>query len=99
MADLVLTEQHDDVVLLRLNNPPMVARSLAWLAQLRDEARRIATDASVKAVVVAGGEKAFAAGADVSEFGDQDQARVIARSFREAFDAVAAIPRPVIAAL
>jgi enoyl-CoA hydratase/carnithine racemase len=100
MADLVLSERHDDgVALLRLNNPPMNALSSGVLAALRDEARRIAADAAVKAVVVAGGEKAFAAGADISEFGDQDVARTISQNFREACDAVAAVPRPVIAAI
>jgi enoyl-CoA hydratase/carnithine racemase len=98
--DLVLTEPFSDgVLVIRLNNPPMNALSRALLEQLRDVARAAGGDASVKAVVVAGGEKAFAAGADISEFGGQDAARVIARSFREAFDAVAAIPRPVIAAI
>jgi enoyl-CoA hydratase/carnithine racemase len=100
MADLVLTEPHDGgVLVVRLNNPPMNALSRAVLASLRDVARACAADASVKAVVVAGGEKAFAAGADISEFGDQARAREIADGFREAFDAVAAIPRPVIAAI
>src|SRR6476619_7127956 len=100
MPDLVLMEPHDPgVTLLRLNNPPMNALSRALLAELRDAARRVAADPSVKAVVVAGGEKAFAAGADISEFGDQDAAREIEKGFREAFDAVAAIPRPVIAAV
>ena len=53
----------------------------------------------VKAVVVTGAGKAFAAGADISEFGDQDAGREISAGFRAAFDAVAAIPRPVIAAV
>jgi len=97
---LVDVEQHDGgVTLLRLQNPPMNALSRALLCELRDAARAIGADDSVKAVVVAGGQKAFAAGADISEFGDQDAARAIAQSFREAFDAVAAIPRPVIAAV
>jgi enoyl-CoA hydratase/carnithine racemase len=98
--DLVLTEpQSDGVTVIRLNNPPMNALSRALLGQLRDAARAATADASVKAVVIAGGEKAFAAGADISEFGDQEAAREIERSFRDAFDAVAAIPRPVIAAI
>ena len=49
--------------------------------------------------MVTGSEKAFAAGADIKEFGDQDAARRIAATFRRAFDGVAAIPRPVIAAI
>ncbi|HWS47952.1 MAG TPA: enoyl-CoA hydratase-related protein [Acidimicrobiia bacterium] len=98
--DPVLTEEHDGgIVLLRLNRPPMNPLSRAMLAALRDRARAVAANPSIKAVVVAGGEKAFAAGADISEFGGQDAARTIEHSFREAFDAVAAIPRPVIAAI
>jgi enoyl-CoA hydratase len=69
------------------------------LGEIRDAARALAADPKVKAVVVAGSEKAFAAGADITEFGDQAAAREIEQSFREAFDAVAAIPRPVIAAM
>src|SRR5438876_1000427 len=98
--DLVGMEPHDDgVVVVRLDNPPMNPLSRALLERLRDIARAVGDDATVKAVVVAGGEKAFAAGADISEFTGQDAARVIAGAFREAFDAVVAIPRPVIAAI
>jgi enoyl-CoA hydratase/carnithine racemase len=100
MADLVLTERHDGgVVVLRLSNGSMNPLSRAVLGALRDAARDVAADPTVKAVIVAGGEKAFAAGADISEFGDKEAARGIAQAFREAFDAVAAIPRPVIAAV
>jgi enoyl-CoA hydratase/carnithine racemase len=102
MADdaFVLTERHNDgVVLVRLNRPPMNALSQAMLGALRDAARGLAADTTVNAVVVGGSEKALAAGADIAEFGDQDAATRIALGFREAFDAVEAIPRPVIAAI
>jgi enoyl-CoA hydratase/carnithine racemase len=96
----VLTERDDDgVVRVQLNRPPMNPLSQALLRELRDAARSLAGDASVKAVVVVGSEKAFAAGADIDEFGDQETARRIAAGFREAFDALASIPRPVIAAI
>jgi enoyl-CoA hydratase/carnithine racemase len=98
--DLVLREEHDGgVVVLRLNNGAMNPLSRAVLERLRDLARELAADDQVKAVVITGSEKAFAAGADISEFGDEETAHVIAGSFREAFDAVAAIPRPVVAAI
>jgi enoyl-CoA hydratase len=100
MTDLVLTEHHDGgVALLRLNRPPMNPLSIALLGALRDAALGLANDASVKAVVVAGSEKAFAAGADISELRDQAGARASTDAFRAAFDAVASIPRPVIAAI
>jgi enoyl-CoA hydratase len=41
----------------------------------------------------------FAAGADISEFGGPDEARVIGRQFRSALDTLAAIPRATIAAV
>jgi enoyl-CoA hydratase/carnithine racemase len=99
-SDFVLTDvDSDGVALVQLNRPPMNPLSRAMLQALGDAARELAADANVKAVVVAGSEKAFAAGADISEFGDQQAAREIGRAFRGAFDAVAAIRRPVIAAI
>lgn len=97
---LVLSERAaDGVAILRLDRPPLNALSEGLLRELAEAARELTLDASVKAVVVAGGEKAFAAGADIAEFGSGADARRIGECFRAAFDAVASIPRPVIAAI
>ena len=83
MTDLVLTERHDGgVAVLRLNRPPMNPLSVALLDALRDAANALAADPEVKAVVVAGSEKAFAAGADITELRDQAGARASADAFR-----------------
>jgi enoyl-CoA hydratase/carnithine racemase len=96
----VTTERQDgDVVLVQLNRAPMNPLSQAMLAALRDVAHELAADPTVKAVVVTGSERAFAAGADIDEFGDSETARRIGVGFRESLDALAAIPRPVIAAI
>jgi enoyl-CoA hydratase/carnithine racemase len=50
-------------------------------------------------VVLTGGERAFAAGADIEEFGGVEEARLVGAGFRAAGDALGAIPRPVIAAI
>jgi enoyl-CoA hydratase len=50
-------------------------------------------------VVFWGGERIFAAGAEISEFGGPDEAARIGGAFRAALDAVAAIPRVTIAAV
>jgi enoyl-CoA hydratase/carnithine racemase len=98
--ELVLTEiRADGVATLRLNRPPMNPLSQALLGAIADAARAFTDDDAVKAVVVLGGEKAFAAGADITEFGDQAQAKKVGLAFRAAFDSIAAIPRPVIAAI
>jgi enoyl-CoA hydratase/carnithine racemase len=100
MPEFVTSERRPDgVALVRLDRPPMNALSLALLGELAEVARELAIDVDVKAVVVAGGERTFAAGAEISEFGGAEQATAVAEAFRAALDALAAIPRPVIAAI
>ncbi len=94
-----LTRRDDGVALIRIDRPPMNVLSEALLAELAGFAAEVAGDPSVKAVVVAGGPKAFAAGADVTEFTGPEAARLVAGAFRRALDALGRIPRPVIAAI
>jgi enoyl-CoA hydratase len=98
-APLVRVERRDDgVAVLRLDNPKVNALSTRLLGQLETAANGLSDDPP-GAVVITGGERIFAAGADISEFGGQERARIVTRAFREALDAVTAIPRVVIAAI
>jgi enoyl-CoA hydratase len=101
MSDpLVLVESRPDgVTLLRLNRPPLNPLSTGLLRELEGIAKGLAADSSVKAVVLTGNEKAFAAGADVSEFTADGAAPVVSAGIRAGLDALAAVPRPVIAAI
>jgi enoyl-CoA hydratase/carnithine racemase len=97
---LVLVESHPNGVrLLRFNRPPLNPLSHALLGALADAARALVDDPEVKAVVVTGSDRAFAAGADIEEFGTADDARNVSHDFRTACGALGAIPRPVIAAI
>ena len=97
---LVLVEpQPNGVAQLRLHRPPLNPLSQALLAALTAEARALADAPEVKAVVLVGGERAFAAGADIDEFGSAEDARAVSGNFRAACAALGAIPRPVIAAV
>jgi enoyl-CoA hydratase/carnithine racemase len=88
------------VALITLDRPPLNALSTGLLAALAKQAHALASNAEVKAVVITGNSRAFAAGADVTEFSpDRESARLVAASFRTACDAISAIPRPVIAAI
>jgi enoyl-CoA hydratase/carnithine racemase len=99
MAELVDVERGDDgVAVLRLNRPPANALSTVLLDQISEAARALTADPP-GAVVVTGGDKIFAAGADIGEFGGPEEAAKISGHFREAFDAVAAIPRMTVAAV
>lgn len=108
MADFVTTDKHDDgVVVLRIDRAPVNALNVAVAEELLGSARELSMDPGVKAVVVTGGEKVFAAGADISEIGTGEvkggsaemDARHVGAVLRTSFDALAAIPRPVIAAI
>jgi enoyl-CoA hydratase/carnithine racemase len=99
MGELVLVERRDDgVAIVTLNNPKVNALSQALLAELRAAAESMIADPP-GAVVITGGERIFAAGADINEFGQAEQARAITSGFHAALNAVADIPRFVIAAV
>src|SRR3954452_22380560 len=69
--------------------------------ELRAAAQQAAEDPAVRAVVVWGGPKVFAAGADIKEFTTTtyQEMTVRAGALSSAFDAVARIPKPVVAAV
>jgi enoyl-CoA hydratase/carnithine racemase len=101
MAEFVRLEVDEGVATLRLDRPKMNALN----AQMQEEIRAAATEATarddVKAVVVYGGERVFAAGADVKEMAEMSYVDMVARSgaLQSSFSSVAAIPKPVVAAV
>jgi enoyl-CoA hydratase/carnithine racemase len=101
MAQFVRLEVDRGVATLRLDRPKMNALN----AQMQEEIRAAAGEASarddVKAVVVYGGERVFAAGADVKEMAEMSYVDMVARSgaLQSSFGSVAAIPKPVVAAV
>ena len=101
MGEFVRLEVADGVGTIRLDRPKMNALN----EQVQEEIRAAAADASlrddVKAVVVWGGERVFAAGADIKEMADMSYTDMVKRSgaLQSAFNAVARIPKPVVAAI
>jgi enoyl-CoA hydratase/carnithine racemase len=101
MGEFVRLEVADGVGTIRLDRPKMNALNV----QVQEEIRAVAAEASergdVKAVVVYGGEKVFAAGADIKEMADMSYTGMVRRSgaLQSSFSAVARIPKPVVAAV
>lgn len=91
----------DGVATIRLDRPPMNALDIAVQDRLGELAAEVGRRDDVRAVVLYGGEKVFAAGADIKEMRDMDQAAMVARSrdLQDSFTAVARIPKPVVAAV
>ncbi|TML37519.1 MAG: enoyl-CoA hydratase/isomerase family protein [Actinobacteria bacterium] len=88
----------DGVALVRLDRPKMNALSVEVLRQLGAVTSELDADPP-GAVVVWGGERIFAAGADIEEFGGPERAAEIGGWFRRALDGLAALPRVTIAAV
>jgi enoyl-CoA hydratase/carnithine racemase len=101
MADLVRIEIDQSVATLRLNRPPMNALDRALQDDLATAAGQVAADPAVRAVVLYGGERVFAAGADIKEMADASYAwiDVGSRRLQAALNAVADIGKPVVAAV
>ncbi len=98
-TELVHVERRDDgVAVVTLDNPKVNALSSALLGQLKAVADALHADPP-GAVVITGGDRVFAAGADISEFGGPHEAAVIGGHFVATLDAIATIPRMVIAAV
>ena len=98
MSDLVLLERNDNGVgVLRLNNPKVNALSNEVLNALRDKAQEFVDDPP-GAVILTGGDRHFAAGADIAKMqGGYDVGQAVGYAFRDACATLEAIPRIVIA--
>ncbi len=101
MGEFVRVETDHAVAVIRLDRPPMNALN----AQVQDEiaaaAAQVTADQAIRAAVIYGGEKVFAAGADIKEMADASYSQMAAdtRRLQDAFTAVAKIPKPVVAAI
>ena len=97
----VALEVEQGIGLITLRRPPMNALSLEVQEQFADAARECDQRRDVHAVVIYGGPKVFAAGADVKEMAAWDHRTMIERSaaLQASFTAVAALGKPTIAAI
>ncbi|MFC9495294.1 enoyl-CoA hydratase/isomerase family protein [Streptomyces sp. NPDC056982] len=94
-------EVAEGVGTIRLDRPPMNALDIATQDRIKELAEETSRRDDVRAVVVRGSDKAFAAGADIKEMQAMDHAAMIVRSraLQDSFTAVARIPKPVVAAV
>ncbi len=101
MGEFVRVEVEDGVATIRVDRPKMNALNKQVQEEIREAAAECTDRDDVKAVVVWGGERVFAAGADVKEMADMSYTDMVRRSggLQSAFSAVARIPKPVVAAV
>ncbi len=99
--EFVRLEVEDGIGTIRLDRPPMNPLSI----QVQEEIRALAAEAGgrrdISAVIVYGGEKVFAAGADIKEMQTMSYPDMVDRSaaLQSSLTAVARIPKPTVAAI
>jgi enoyl-CoA hydratase/carnithine racemase len=97
---LVLVERHDDVALVRLNRPDALnAMSPQLMGELADCLELLDRDRHTRAIVIAGDERAFAAGADLKAMRDRDLATVLRQDANRFWGRIAGVEIPMIAAV
>jgi len=98
--ETILTETRGNVGLVILNRPDVRnALNRQLLGELMDALDAFDRDDGVGAMVVAGSEKAFAAGADVREMAGMSRKEMIDTDFVSNFARIVKIRKPVIAAV
>lgn len=101
MTDIVRLEVADGIGTIVLDRPKMNALDAAMQRRLVEVAEEAAERDDVSAVIVWGGEKVFAAGADVKEMAEMSYTDMAAhvRLLQKFSRALAGIPKPTVAAI
>jgi len=102
MSAPVVVVEHpaDSVALIRINRPE--ARNALNMEVRRLIARHLAEmgeDEAIRCIVLTGNDKSFAAGADIKEMAGAGTIEMMARGTHKLWRAIAACPKPVIAAV
>ncbi len=101
MGEFVRLEVVEGVATMRLDRPKMNALNAQMQAEILAAATEATARTDIAAVVIFGGERVFAAGADIKEMAGLDYVDMVGHSgtLQAAFSAVARIPKPVVAAV
>ena len=97
---LNLTLQEGGVALLQLNRPDARnALNLELRQALSEQFQQLSRNPAVRVIVITGGEKVFAAGADIKDFTTATTAQMYLRHTEQYWQSITDCPKPIIAAV
>jgi enoyl-CoA hydratase/carnithine racemase len=100
MSEALVERPAPGVALVRINRPERRnALSLALRRLLAERIAELAADDEIRCLVIAGDEKSFAAGADLQELAEFTPHDPGMAQLRVLWDAIAACPKPIVAAV
>jgi enoyl-CoA hydratase len=100
MADEVLSERIDHIGVLRLNRPDKLnALNLDTMVQLVETFERFDADPQVRCMLITGDDRAFAAGADITEMADASAVDMYLRNQFARWERIKRVQKPIVAAV
>ena len=101
MSDTILTTRHEGMIAtVQLNRPDVLnALNLELMVALVDQLEELDSDPDVRCIVLHGNERAFAAGADITEMADASAADMLLRDQFSRWDRIRRVKTPIIAAV
>jgi enoyl-CoA hydratase/carnithine racemase len=101
VGEFVRVEVADQIATIRLDRPKMNALNARVQQEIAEAAAQVTRDSAIRAVILYGGERVFAAGADIKEMASLGAAEMSERAgaLQAALNGVADIPKPVVAAI
>lgn len=100
MADEILIERIDQIGVIRLNRPDKLnALNMATMEKLVDALEHYDADGEIRCMLLAGNERAFAAGADINEMADASMVDMYYRNQFARWERIKRVQKPIVAAV
>jgi enoyl-CoA hydratase/carnithine racemase len=100
MSEVLLERPHDHIAVIRLNRPEARnALNLEVRQTLANHFTDLGNDDTTRCIILTGGDKIFAAGADLRDMVERTAVEMFARRSEKLWRPIAECPKPVIAAV
>ncbi|NML28644.1 enoyl-CoA hydratase [Zoogloea dura] len=100
MSEVILERPAPEIAVIRINRPEARnALNQAVRLALAAHFTELGRDPAIRCIVLTGGDKVFAAGADLRDMADQGAIEIMQRHTHRLWRAIADCPKPVIAAV
>ena len=100
MANETTTEKRDHIGIVRLNRPDKLnALNYALMTQVIEALEAFDNDQDIRCMLLAGDERAFAAGADINEMAEASMIEMHQRNMFGRWDRIKKLRKPIVAAV
>ena len=100
MTEVIVERPEETIAVVRLNRAEVRnALNMAVRQQLADHFAALGADDATRCIIITGGEKVFAAGADLRDMVERTAIEMMTRRSEQLWQPIASCPKPVIAAV